>query len=227
MSRNQKIGYLVILALLGGGAKDAVANPTPAQLCLQAAQVASDQTGVPFDVLYAIALTETGRNITGSGPEPWPWASNQGGDGNWHASRSEAVAMVEARLAEGVTNIDLGCFQLNHRWHGEHFASVDAMFDPLANALYAAQLLKRHYDRLGDWSAAAGAYHSGTPEYAERYRVKFEQHYTADSDLAELPLAVVMTSPRENKFPLLLAGSRAAGPSLFPALSAGPRLIGD
>ena len=56
--------------------------------------------------------------------------------------------------------------QINYRWHGHAFPSLEAMFDPEWTATYAAQFLRTLYEERGDWSAAAGAYHSLTPELA-------------------------------------------------------------
>ncbi len=223
-----------LLAALLPAPASASATGNPAALCEEAARIASDRAGVPLDILRAVALTETGHRPAGGGPlQPWPWATNQGGAGNWFPSHDEAAAHVDTLLAEGVTNVDLGCFQLNHRWHADAFASTADMLDPLQNALYAASLLKRHYAASGDWSAAAGAYHSGTPGYAERYRARFDAILadlgTAPATGAPLVIAAAQPDPqpRENTFPLLRAAAPAKGPSLFPAVAAGRRLIGD
>ena len=33
-------------------------------------------------------------------------------------------------FVDGQPSFDVGCFQLNYKWHGEHFASIDQMFEP-------------------------------------------------------------------------------------------------
>lgn len=219
--------YSSFLLLLFWGTR-VIATTGPADLCVEAARIASEKMDVPYDVLLAVSLTETGHRPSKGGPlQPWPWASNQAGDGNWFDTRDQAVAHVENQLAQGVTNIDIGCFQLNHRWHSMHFSSVDAMFDPLANALYAATLLSRHYKNSGDWAEAAGAFHSATPEFADRYRSRFDPIYAAISDAGTEILDALPSVARVNGFPLLLAGSKTSGPSLFPSLAPGRRLIGD
>ena len=58
-------------------------------LCDQAAERASFATGVPVEVLRALTRTETGRSGP-NGPEPWPWAVNQGGTGHWFDAEAEA-----------------------------------------------------------------------------------------------------------------------------------------
>ena len=102
---------------------------SPAVLCDQAAQLAAQQTGVPLAVMQALTRAETGRG-NGATLEPWPWAVNQAGEGHWFDSAAEAEQFVEAQLEFGYSNLDVGCFQLNHRWHSQGFASLAAMFQP-------------------------------------------------------------------------------------------------
>jgi len=100
------------------------------------------------------------------------------------------------------------------------------MFDPAQNALYAARFLRSLYQKYGDWSQAAGAYHSTTPEYAARYRERFDALYAA---LEGQDMAVVLASApaalRPNRFPLLRVGARGAGASLVPLAGGGQSLI--
>lgn len=142
-------------------------------LCENAAQVAASETGVPISVLRAITLTETGRK-SGGKYRPWPWTVNMEGAGKWFATPDEALAYVDRNFARGARSFDVGCFQLNYRWHGQAFASIEQMFDPVANARYAAKFLKSLYAETGDWSKAAGAYHSRTKKFADRYRKRFD-----------------------------------------------------
>lgn len=53
------------------------------------------------------------------------------------------------QIGQGAGNLDIGCFQLNYRWHGAAFASLADMFDPDRNATYAADYLASHYQRTG------------------------------------------------------------------------------
>jgi hypothetical protein len=155
----------------------------PADLCRAAVASAAAETGVPRDVLLAISLTETGRG-QGGRLQPWPWTVNAAGVGHWFPDRASAMRFAEAELAAGRTSFDVGCFQINVRWHGEAFASLDAMFDPSTNAGYAARFLSDLAREGGGWSAAAGAYHSRTAALAERYRTRFDAIL---ADLADAP----------------------------------------
>jgi hypothetical protein len=219
LTRALSVHWPAVLLLAQLLVSSAQSREDPSALCIRAATEAAGQTGVPLDVLLAISLVETGRE-----GQPWPWTVNTGGDGNWFDTLEEAEAHVEDVLGQGRTNVDLGCFQLNYRWHAEAFASISDMLDPSRNAAYAAEYLARHYAETGDWALAAAAYHSATPEYAEAYRAKFET-VLAGLDGPPQP-AEVTEAVRLNRFPLLVAGSRGAKGSLVPITASGSPLIG-
>ena len=225
----------------------AIFPPTMAQpstaisaICDSAAELASQKTGVPISVLRAISLTETGRK-KGVEFEPWPWTVNMEGKGVWFDDRQQAQNYVDRNFARGARSFDVGCFQLNYKWHGQAFASVEEMFDPSANATYAANFLLDLFHEKGNWSDAAGAYHSRTPKYANRYIRRFQRLL---SDLDEkpplppkLPTANVVNPTSEargpariNRFPLLFGAdsTHASLGSLMPASagSGAPRLFG-
>ena len=100
------------------------------------------------------------------------------GKGFWFETRKEALAFVRKRFSEGARSFDVGCFQINYKWHHQHFKSIEDMFDPVINATYAAKFLNSLYAEKGNWPAAAGAYHSRTPSYAKRYSARFERYLT-------------------------------------------------
>lgn len=212
------------------------------KICEQAAARASASSGVPLSVLRAIALTETGRTKHGAF-RPWPWTVNMEGKGSWFDSYEEARDYVAGHHARGARSFDVGCFQINYRWHGQHFASVEEMFDPDANAAYAARFLSELHVEFGDWSRAAGAYHSRTPSFAGRYRARFDRirarlvaasgeteprvtraaTAAADPPPVSVPRAVEPVEAirpvevRDNRFPLLLStGSERGLASLVP-----------
>lgn len=209
------------LCLVGGllcgpvfGARD------PAGLCDAAAHAAAAAYDTPLAVLLAITRVETGRGI-GADLRPWPWTINHAGRGQWFDTAADARSAAEAALAEGQGNLDIGCFQLNHRWHGNHFTTIDQMFEPEANARYAAGFLSDLYRETGSWSAAIAAYHSRSAGPAAAYLARIEPVLAALGPAAELAPAV-----RLNSYPLLQTGSRGAGGSLVPRLTTNRPLIG-
>lgn len=112
--------------------------------------------GVPAGILHSVGLTETGRK--GS---LHPYALNIEGRTVYAGSRAAAIAEFDRARAEGKQLIDLGCMQINFRYHGAEFASVSAMLDPHANVDYAARFLARLHARHETWTMAVARYHAG------------------------------------------------------------------
>ena len=215
------------LALAGLMAQASVAVGAavdPAMSCDYAAAAAAEATGVPIDILLAITRVETGR---GGGGQPWPWTINADGQGNWYDTKADAVGAATVHLTDGTGTFDVGCFQLNIRWHGAGFDTLSDMFDPVLNASYAAAFLLQLYQESGDWSQAVSAYHSRTPELADPYLQKVKA--VLDGPDAPAPPSgdyVEAQVVRENLFPLLQAGAQGSAGSLVPLQSARGPLIG-
>ena len=117
---------------------------------------ASAATGVPLNVLYSVGLTETGHR-----GELEPFDMNIDGREVHSASLAEALARFAAAKANGAKFIDIGCMQINARFHGSHFGSLAAMFDPTENVDYAASFLKGLKAREGSWTLAVARYNAG------------------------------------------------------------------
>jgi hypothetical protein len=215
----------IILPLLLVFATPALGSSDPATLCDAAAVAAATDSGVPVDVLRALTRTETGR-ASGGALRPWPWAINQAGEGSWFATEDDMMAHVDGLTSAGITNFDVGCFQLNYRWHGNGFASLPDMVDPDQNARYAARFLAQKFAATGDWALAAAAYHSATPAHAIRYLARFSEIYAALDPQQAAPAFVVAEPDQPNLFPLLIVGRSGGGGSLVPMTATGRRLFG-
>jgi len=200
-------------ALLPGTAPPAQAQ---SHLCDAAAVVAARETGVPLAVLLSLTRVETGRSREG-GIEPWPWTLNIGGAGSWHDSAAAALAAAEAAIVAGRRNVDLGCFQINYHWHGAAFADLAGMLDPIANARHAAGFLTDLQGELGDWTLAAGAFHSRNPDHAARYLDRYREISAALSDPAVAPAPVVSRMAAIGPSPLPMR----ARPPLYAASASG------
>lgn len=111
---------------------------------------------IPPGILYSVGLAETGRKGSLQ-----PYALNIEGKAYFGHSREEALRVFEAARARGAKLIDLGCMQINHHFHGDHFASPAEMFDPRRNVDYAAAFLARLHARHETWTMAVARYHAG------------------------------------------------------------------
>lgn len=142
-----------------------------APLCEALAARAGAEAGLPEGLLPAIARVESGKR-TAQGVRAWPWTLNQGGDGSYHASLAEALAHLDGLLAKGIRNVDLGCMQLNWRWHGDAFPDAATMMDPVANTRYAAAFLRDLHRQHGSWTQAVAHYHSADPARGPAYAAR-------------------------------------------------------
>lgn len=124
--------------------------------CEREIQSASKKYGVPVGILYSVGLTETGRK-----GKLDPFAMNVEGKAVFSASTDDALTAFEAARRNGAKLIDLGCMQINHYFHGEHFASAREMFDPKRNVEYAAMFLRNLHNRHETWTMAVARYHAG------------------------------------------------------------------
>jgi Transglycosylase SLT domain len=201
------------------------AQVDPGLACDYAAAAAAERTGVPIDILLAITRVESGRG--GGDPRPWPWTINADGRGDWYDTKDLALETATAHLSDGTGTFDVGCFQLNVRWHGDGFDSLSDMLDPAQNADYAAAFLMQLYQESGEWSAAVSAYHSRTPELADSYLQKVRAILEGPEPLTA-PTAGTseVRVARENLFPLLQAGGQGSAGSIVPLQSARGPLIG-
>ena len=166
-----RFGFILTMLLaMSPSSAWSASNPAATMaICRNAAIQAADRHGVPREVLVAITLVETGTKRGGT-YGAWPWTVNVAGKGFWLDSRAAALLHAQQALARGQRSFDVGCFQLNYKWHGQHFASIDHMFEPGPSGDYAARFLKSLYSETGDWIKAAGFYHSRTQKHAVRYR---------------------------------------------------------
>ena len=128
--------------------------------CVGAIAGAAERHDVPFDRLLAISRVESGLR---------PYVINAAGQGYGFDDRPSAVEGVENLQRAGINSIDVGCMQINLRWHPDAFADLDTAFEPAANANYGASFLRRLFDESGSWAVATQRYHSGDPVRGRRY----------------------------------------------------------
>ena len=117
---------------------------------------AAERYRVPAGILYSVGLAETGRKGSLQ-----PYALNIEGKAVFADSEAQALQIFDAARAEGKQLIDLGCMQINYRYHHEAFASVAGMLDPRSNVDYAAKFLAGLHARHQTWTMAVARYHAG------------------------------------------------------------------
>ena len=139
--------------------------------CGAAIAVAEKANRLPPELLWSIAIVESGRQFP-TGMVPWPWSINVEGESAYFDSKAQAVAAVQRYQAAGRRSIDVGCMQINLLHHPAAFTTLDQAFDPIANATYGAHFLKALYDTTHSWPRTIAAYHSSTPGMSVDYSRK-------------------------------------------------------
>lgn len=143
---------------------------SPWSLCERATVAAELAQRLPRAMLFSVSMVESGRfNKQTRKTRPWPWTINAEGQSYYFKSKSEAVAATKGLLKEGIRSIDVGCMQVNLRYHPDAFANLEAAFDPATNVAYSADFLKRLYSRTDSWPEAIAAYHSQSKTRSQPY----------------------------------------------------------
>jgi len=170
-------------------------------ICLAEARRAEAQHGIPSGLLQSITRVEAGRKTVTGEFLPWAWTLNDRGEGLFFDSREAALKHLQAAVENGDHSVDVGCMQVNTKWHMEGFLELSDMLDPVQNADYAAGFLLDLHEAHQSWDDAVKHYHSAEPEKNVRYHSRV---------LAELEI--------------FLAGNRANaadGPAAVPGGDAG------
>jgi len=131
--------------------------------CLQHIDEAEQRFQIPRGILRSIAYVESSW-----GGAPWPWTMNVGGRSYYFRTKAEAIQA--ASLPNGqLRPSDLGCMQINTRWHGHRFRNAGHMLDPRTNVLYAGWYLRTLYLQYGSWHEAVARYHSSQGIHQRAY----------------------------------------------------------
>jgi hypothetical protein len=118
--------------------------------CYTWAAVAEKAYRMPKGLMTAIVTQESGGHA---------YALNVDGKAFKYRTAAEAAYAIQDK-ARTAYEIDVGCGQLNIRWHGVKFKTLGALLDPHVNMSYAAWHLSVLYKQTGNWAKAAGQYHS-------------------------------------------------------------------
>lgn len=123
--------------------------------CVYHIREAEKRYNLPPYLLHAIALTESGK-----GGKPHPHAMNIMGKSYFGKSTGDMESVVN-RYGAG-SSIDVGCMQINLKYHAKRFRDWRSLLMPQYNAEYGALYLTELYREFGSWTKAVAAYHSRT-----------------------------------------------------------------
>jgi hypothetical protein len=144
-----------------------------AELCERATARQESSRRIPRKLLYAISIAETGRwDKVRQENTAWPWTVTSGGKGRYFPTKQAAIRAARELKRQGRRNIDVGCMQINLKYHPKAFKSLDDAFDPAKNTAYAAKFLVKLRQDKRSWVQAVKHYHSATRALHNPYRAK-------------------------------------------------------
>ena len=172
MRKTIAIAAMIVTVISG---KNAVTLEAADRMAAAECEIAARKTeiaeAIPKGLLFAISLKESGRwDPVARRSVAWPWTVSSGGPGMYHATKEEAFAAIAKLRADGRSNIDVGCFQINLRYHPHAFQTLEDAFDPAMNAGYAGAFLRQLREDHGSWQKAVARYHSGDDIRGKKYR---------------------------------------------------------
>ena len=173
--------------------------------CEYLAKEAEVRYGLPENILLSISRVETGYQKVDGIRRAWPWTLNAGGDSAYFQTKDAALKSLEKRVKQGVTNIDIGCMQLNFRWHKQFFKNLSDMMSPEKNVDYGARFLNRLHKRHGSWEKAVKYYHSSKSKFNVKYYKKVRAVWKKENNEPSLKpiLVAAVSKPDSNKINIL------------------------
>lgn len=168
--------FLGLLGFCGTLALDTQNNANALEtrdICPRAIDHAESGLKLPMELMTAISNIESGRwNAENQALYAWPWTVTNGPDGQYFPTKDAAIAHVRKLQSKGIRNIDVGCMQINLRYHPNAFEDLESALDPETNAAYAAELLGDLFRAHKSWGEAIKRYHSANAEFNRPYHDK-------------------------------------------------------
>ena len=158
-------------------AKEAFAdNIDKLKLCENTIESIELQTDIPKGLLLGIGKAEAIRKINNK-YIIWPWTINHAGKSLFFDNKEQMKNYVFKNLKRKDFNIDVGCMQINIKWHKNNFKKISDMFEVNPNISYAASFLKQLKNKHGSWDKAIKHYHSSDPKKNNPYLIKVKSFW--------------------------------------------------
>ena len=158
-------------------AKEAFAdNIDKLKLCENTIESVELQTDIPKGLLLGIGKAEAIRKINNK-YIIWPWTINHAGKSLFFDTKKQMSNYVFKTLKRNDFNIDVGCMQINIKWHKNNFKKISDMFEVNPNISYAASFIKQLKNKHGSWDKAIKHYHSSDPKKNNPYLIKVKSFW--------------------------------------------------
>ena len=156
-----KLKLFFILFILSSNSVFASVNDN--EICKKTISNIESLTDIPKNLLLGIGKTESGRVLKSKKLIVWPWTVNHSGKSLFFDNQKQMKKYVLKHVLKGDNNLDVGCMQINLKWHKHNFKKINDMISPEPNVSYAASFLLQLKKKYGNWNEAIKFYHSSDP----------------------------------------------------------------
>ena len=129
---------------------------------------------LPNKLLTSIALVESG--VKKKEFKSWPWTLNVSGKSMYFENKLETLEYLKSKI-NFKKSIDVGCMQINTRYHLKNFEDLSDLIEPEQNVKYAANYLLKLYKKHKSWNEAVSRYHSSIPKRKKKYLKKVYSYW--------------------------------------------------
>ena len=156
-------------------------NIEKSNICENTIESVEIQTEIPKGLLLGIGKAEAIRK-TKNKFVIWPWTINHAGKSMFFDTKKQMRNYVFKNLKRNDLNMDVGCMQINIKWHKNNFKKISDMFEVNPNISYAASFLQQLKNKHGSWDNAIKHYHSSDPKKNKPYLIKVKSFWKKIED---------------------------------------------
>ena len=165
--------------------------------CQKQIKIIENQLNIPVGLLTAIGKTESGRISENKNIIIWPWTVNINKKSLFFDTRSQMEKFINNEIQRKNFNLDVGCMQINLKWHKNKFKNILNIVDPMVNVSYATSFLYELEKKHGSWDKAIKYYHSSKPEKNTKYYAKVLSFWKSINDKPKRNLILASTNKLE------------------------------
>ena len=158
------------------------ATPKKNKSCEKVIETIEDLTDIPKNLLLSIGKSESGRILKNNKHVIWPWTVNHAGKSLFFDTKKQMKKYVLENVEKKDFNLDVGCMQINLKWHKNNFKKISDMFAVEPNVSYAASFLLQLKNKHGSWDKAIKHYHSSDPKKNKPYLIKVKHFWKIKED---------------------------------------------
>ena len=158
------------------------AYPSNSKSCEIVIKNIENLTDIPENLLSSVGKAEAGRILENNKHVIWPWTVNHAGKSLFFDTKKQMKKYVLENVEKKDFNLDVGCMQINLKWHKNNFKKISDMFAVEPNVSYAASFLLQLKNKHGSWDKAIKHYHSSDPKKNKPYLIKVKHFWKIKED---------------------------------------------